>query len=188
MRGRLIRCAAHDCYGIVNKVVICSRRDCVCRHGKGDFCLCLVVDAHAVYCPARKLLARFGRVCRDCDGVTVMRGRLIRCAAHDCYGIVNKVVIGGRGDCVCRHCKGDFGFGLVVHGYAFNRPTRELLARCGCVCRDCDGFALGIFAAARAAVDGYGICRGCIVFVLFAAGKRKKRQHKHQCDHNHENH
>ena len=95
-----------------------------------------------------------------------MCGRLVCRAARYGYSIVDKVIICRCRNFGCRHRKGDFGFGLVVHGYAFNRPARELLARFGRVCFNFDGCTLGIFAAARAVCNGYGICSGRIVFVI----------------------
>ena len=91
----------------------------------------------------RFLLARFGCVCCDCYAVAVVRFDRGRCdtavhlrrAVRYGYSIVDILIICGRRDCVCRHRKGDFGFGLVIDGYAFNRPARKLLARFGCGCR-----------------------------------------------------
>ena len=260
-----LRPTARYFYCVVFNNVISGRSDCVCRHGKGNFCLGIVVYSYAFQRPARKSLARFGGGCRYRNAVAVVcfdRGRCdtavhLRRAARYGYGIVDifqnsgyidvvsrhgdrkrrfgeiqsrkivhsldvptikplaydlicrksdlfaelcrlfvcravfeskqvclVAVIGGRRNCVCRHCKCDFGFGLVVHGYAFNRPARELLARCGRVCRDFDGCSCGILAASRTAVDGHGICSGgfaCVVLlILVASNKDSERQDENQ--------
>ena len=79
-------------------------------------------------------------MCSVCgEWVTIVH---LRPATRYFYFVAFKIVISGRRDFVCRHCKGDFCLGLVVHGYAFNRPARKPLARFGCVCCDCYAVAV----------------------------------------------
>ena len=126
----------------------------------------------------------FEHICRKSDLFAELCRLFVRRAVFESKQVCLVAVIGGRGDCVCRHCKGDFGFGLVIHGYAFNRPTRELLARFRRVCRDFDGCSCGILAASRTAVDGHGICSGgfaCVVLlILVASNKDSERQDENQ--------
>ena len=161
-----MRRAARYFYLVAFKIVISGRRDCVCRHGKGNFCLGLVVYSYAFQRPARKSLARFGCGCRYRNAVAVVRGRLVRRAAIDGYGVVDILELRGYGNVFGRHfkCGGCARFAVKHDVCAVARPLDKPFARrhfCNNVdiiavfCR----YALGRLAIriCRAAVDFYGI-------------------------------
>ena len=170
MRGRLVCRAARYGYSIVDIFQNSGYIDVVGRHGDrnrrfGEIQSRKIV--HSLDVPTIKPLA-YDVICRERDFFAELCRFFVCRAVFQSELVQNVAVIRGRRNCVCRHCKGDFCLGLVVDAHAVYCPARKLLARFGRVCRDCDGCALGIFAATRAVCNGYGICSGR---VLAAGGK-----------------
>ena len=153
MRGRLVRRAVCYRYSVIDIVKFRRDGNVVCRHFEGNFGFGLVAHRYALNRPACKLLARIGCVCRYRNAVAVVCGRLVRRTAIDGYGVVDILVIGGRGDCVCRHFKGEFGFREIqaCGVQSRDRPLVKLLARCGRVCGDRYAFARLEYASATTA-------------------------------------